>query len=198
VLGTQFTVTPDGVRTQRGRVRVSQPDGTPIRIVAAGESWSVPPPPPPPPPVAPAPPVPAPTELTVAPTATPHASPAIDHFADARRALSAGNGERARAILRSLARGRSDRANEARALIAESYLVERRYDEAIDSYRSLIKIAPRAPQAESALYAIPQLQLEAGRRDAAAAGFGRYLAAYPHGRFAHEARDRLERLGHAE
>ena len=203
VLGTRFRVTADGVRTERGKVRVSTPEGQLVRIVAAGESWKLPAPQPiapiaPPAPKAPSTPAPvAPPPVAPAPiVSAPHATHAADPFADARRALSSGDGEHARALLRALARGKSDRAIEARALIAESFLVERRYDDAVDSYRALIRVAPRAPQAESALYAIPQLQLEAGRRDAAAQGFLRYLAAYPHGRFAHEARDRVARLTH--
>ena len=205
VLGTHFTVTPEGVRTARGKVRVSALDGTPIRVVAAGESWSLPPAAPPP--VAPASPSPsssssaapaAPPPVAPPPVAPLHAAalhgPDGERLAQARAALSSGDGERARGLLRGLAHGTGERAIEARALIAESFLVERRYDEAIDSYRALIHVAPRAPQAESALYAIPQLELEAGRRGAAQKGFTRYLAAYPHGRFAHEARDRLARL----
>jgi ferric-dicitrate binding protein FerR (iron transport regulator) len=203
VLGTRFTVTGEGVRTERGKVRVSQLDGTPIRIVAAGEAWSLPTPPvpsaPPPPPApirvaAPQ----APIAVDVGPGSAPAAAGEAGRrrLAEARQALSSGDGEAARALLQPLLRKHGLVAVEARTLVAESYLVQRRYDEAIDNYRAILALAPRAPQAESALYAVAQLQLESGQREAAARTLTRYLARYPHGRFAHEARERLELIAH--
>lgn len=49
-------------------------------------------------------------------------------------------------------------------------------------------------QAESALYAVAQLESEHGRPDEARAALHRYLARYPRGRFAREAGARLARL----
>jgi ferric-dicitrate binding protein FerR (iron transport regulator) len=203
VLGTRFTVTGEGVRTERGKVRVSQLDGTTIRIVAAGESWSLPalpapPAPPPPAPIRVAAPA-APIADDLGPASAPAAAREAGRrrLADARQALSSGDGEAARALLRPLLRKHGLVAVEARTLVAESYLVERRYDEAIDNYGAILALAPRAPQAESALYAVAQLQLESGQRERAARTLARYLAQYPHGRFAHEARERLELISGA-
>src|SRR6185503_7090656 len=64
VIGTRFTVDLDGVRTERGTVRIFTPDGTPIGYVTAGRSWTLAAPPPPVPPV-PA----APAEAPEAPAA---------------------------------------------------------------------------------------------------------------------------------
>jgi len=42
VVGTRFAVDLDGVRTERGTVRVLSPDGRELARVSAGQSWSLP------------------------------------------------------------------------------------------------------------------------------------------------------------
>ena len=79
-------------------------------------------------------------------------------------------------------------------IYAESFLVEGRYTDAVDGYETVVRDFPRTAQAESALYAVAQLESEHGRPAAARAGLESYLARYPHGRFAREATDRLAGL----
>ena len=212
VVGTVFTVTPESVSTARGRVRVIDKQGTLLAIVSAGERWQVAEMPtepaaapslPLPPAVAPSPPVAAPV---VAPVAGSPAAPsplaarprpareplaARDPLAAARTALAQGHADHARALLSPLLGGPRKSAVEARALLAESFLVEGRYADATDSYRAVVRDFAGTVQAESALYAIAQLEGETGHAAQAAATLRQYLAQYPRGRFAKEARERL-------
>jgi ferric-dicitrate binding protein FerR (iron transport regulator) len=208
VVGTRFTVDLGGVRTERGAVRVLGLDGALLRTVTAGQSWTLPAPP------AEAPAVPlAPTARALAPVEAPAAptgralalasgapsrapvdeSPAA-RLAQARRALARGNAGEARRLVGPIFHLGRDLAVEARVIYAESFLTEGRYTDAVDGYETVVRDFPRLPQAESALYAIAQLESEHGRQAAARAGLERYLAQYPHGRFAREATDRLAGL----
>ncbi len=201
VVGTRFTVDPEGVRVERGTVRVLGPDGAHLALVGAGQAWHLPvaaPPPPVAPPAidngngsgsgsanAPAPSTserPKPRDLSRA-----------ERLGQARRALSAGDGDRARWLLQPLLAPRAGDA-EARAMLAESYLVEGRYDDAIATYRRVVHDFDGTPQAESALFAEAQLELESARPVEAARALTRYLARWPNGRFAREAREKLDRL----
>jgi ferric-dicitrate binding protein FerR (iron transport regulator) len=199
VIGTRFTVDLAGVRTERGTVRVLGTDGVALGYVTAGRSWALP---------APTAPTgsPAPVEAPPAPTAAPvlalvspnppHASfddgPA--RLAQARRALARGNAGEARRLVEPIFHLGREIAVEARVIYAESFLVEGRYTDAVDGYETVVRDFPRTPQAESALYAVAQLDSEHGRAAAARAGLQRYLDRYPHGRFAREASDRLAGL----
>jgi tetratricopeptide (TPR) repeat protein len=109
----------------------------------------------------------------------------------ARRALARGNAGEARRAVEPLFRLGRDVAAEARALYAESFLIERRYADAIDGYQVVVRDFPTTPQAESALFAVAQLESEHDQPADARATLQRYLARYPHGRFAREAADRL-------
>jgi ferric-dicitrate binding protein FerR (iron transport regulator) len=220
VIGTRFTVDLGGVRTQRGAVRVFGLDGRLLGTVTAGQSWTLPASPAPPaaaeaPAVVPAPAarVLAPVEAPLAPAPTARApaarvlalvspppsrtpveeSPAA-RLAQARRALARGNAGEARRLVEPIFHLGREVAVEARVIYAESFLTEGRYTDAVDGYETVVRDFPRASQAESALYAIAQLESEHGRPAAARAGLERYLARYPHGRFAREATDRLAGL----
>jgi ferric-dicitrate binding protein FerR (iron transport regulator) len=201
VVGTKFTVDLRGVRTERGKVRIVAPDGTELGFAGAGVAWVAPdqasdgaaaavPAPSPPPNAEPAPP------SAAAPAATAPAAPTTEDLSGARlgrarRALARGNAGEARRIVEPLFRLGRDVASEARAIYAESYLSEGRYEDAIAGYRIVVRDFPSTPQAESALFAIAQLEGEHGRPADARATLQRYLARYPQGRFAKEASDRL-------
>jgi ferric-dicitrate binding protein FerR (iron transport regulator) len=198
VVGTRFVVDLAGVRTEHGKVRVLANDGTLIAEIEAGQSWRAPAEGP-----APA----ADTAATNIPQA--HAPAAVanpvsgpdqgtegaeSRLARARRALAHGKAADARRAVEPVFRLGRDVACEARAINAESYLIEGRYADAIDAYALVIRDFPRTPQAESALYAIAQLESEHGRPGDARASLVRYLERYPRGRFAKQAADRLAGL----
>jgi hypothetical protein len=132
----------------------------------------------------------APPTTTVAPAPTTDEMARV-RLGRARRALARGNAGEARHAVEPLFHLGRDVASEARALYAESFLIERRYADAIDGYQVVVRDFPSTPQAESALFAVAQLETEHGRPDDARATLQRYLARYPHGRFAREAADRL-------
>ena len=196
VVGTKFTVDMRGVRTERGKVRLLKPDGSEIAYLSAGFAWTAPDDatatqaaaPPPAPAEEPAPPR--------APAAGAAASSSAEDAAGvrlgrARRALARGHAGEARRLVEPLFRLGRDVAAEARAIYAESYLSEGRYADAVAGYRVVVRDFPTTPQAESALFAIAQLESEHGGAADARATLQRYLARYPHGRFAKEAADRL-------
>jgi ferric-dicitrate binding protein FerR (iron transport regulator) len=221
VIGTRFVVELGGVRTERGMVRVLSSDGKLIGYVGEGRSWAVPPveEPAPTPPVVdvPAPPAAAPVvadDLPKAPVPPPVRAPVpvqrrvvasarvapsggdeespLLRLERARRALAHGNAEDARRTVEPAFRAGRPLAAEARAIYAESFLIEGRYADAIEAYQLVARDFSSTPQAESALYAVAQLEIEHGRSLEARVALNRYLSRYPRGRFAKEAADRLE------
>ena len=195
VVGTKFTVDERGVRTERGKVRLLKPDGTEIGFLTAGLAWTAPDDgpaakavEPPPAPAEEPPPAREPPAVAPVPSSTDVSGVRLGR---ARRALARGNAGEARRLVEPLFRSGRDVAAEARAIYAESYLSEGRYADAVAGYRVVVRDFPAAPQAESALFAIAQLESEHGRPTDARATLQRYLARYPHGRFAKEAADRL-------
>ena len=202
VIGTRFTVDLGGVRTERGTVRIFTPDGTPVGYVTAGRAWTlaVPPAPAPPAAVAPTEAPPAPAAVAAAPLpAVSRARPLADdspaaRLGQARRALARGNAGEARRLVEPIFHLGREVAVEARVIYAESFLTEGRYTDAVDGYETVVRDFPRTAEAESALYAVAQLESEHGRPSEAREGLERYLQRYPHGRFAREANDRLAGL----
>jgi hypothetical protein len=201
VIGTRFAVDMAGVRTDRGTVHVKGIDGTLFATLTAGQRWRLEAPPSPPSAVPltsralsqpTAPPMAAP--MTTRPPVKTAADPAPDRLVQARQALTRGDADQARSLLVPLYHGSRNIAVEARALAAESYLIEGRYGDAIESYGVVVRDFNTTPQAESALYAIAQLQIESSRREEAVRTLRQYLSRYPDGRFANEARERLEKV----
>jgi anti-sigma factor RsiW len=196
VVGTKFTVDMKGVKTERGTVRVRNPNGGLIGYVDGGQSWALP--------LSPLEQVhaadvhdePAPAiepPAVAAPPAAPDDGAGV-RLARARRALVRGNAAEARRLAQPLFRLERDVAAEARAIYAESFLIEGRHADAISAYQIVSRDFPSTPQAESALFAVAQLESEHDRPAEARATLQSYLRRYPNGRFAKEAADRLARL----
>jgi hypothetical protein len=212
VVGTLFRVDADSVRTDRGTVRVVDPAGATLAVVMAGESWRFPrlaerveaagtgavamgtgalsPGSSPLTPAAHSPRAPLPADARVAPPVDGEA------LAAARRALAQGDAVGARAVLSPLLRGPPLSA-EANMLWAESFLVEADYPAALLQYEVVVREFEGTPQAESALYAAAELEVEHASRDDAVRALARYLETYPRGRFAAEVRAQLESMGGA-
>jgi hypothetical protein len=212
VLGTHFVVTPAGVRTLRGRVRVLDLEGRELAVVSAGEAWTSPPPASPPP-LAPAatpsltPPTPVPPSTVPAPrppasrAAAVHSSVDVDALvARARAALAEGDAARASSLIDS-ARAAGPAPSERPVvdlLGADALLVARRPSDAIAAYRAVLRRYPDAPEAETASFAVGQLLFERGAQIEATAALNDYVARYPHGQFVREARERLAQIRPAE
>ena len=187
VTGTRFEVATDSVEVHEGSVRVLALDGTPLaEALSAGGRWQVreetaa---------AAPSPPAPV--------TATPRpARPAGALLDDARRMLARSDGAGARRLVaRALDAepSRSERA-EAETLLAEATLVDGDRAGAAERYARVAERYADLPAGENALYAAASLAARAGRSDEARALAERYLARYPHGRFAHDAAALRERV----
>ena len=210
VLGTRFVVTPAGVRTLRGKVHVLDLAGQEIALVRAGEAWSgeawsgesrtgaglAPAAPAITPAVAPAAPVP-PARASGARSSVPVRRASVaELLARGRGALAAGDSPRARGFIENaFAAGPSEAEVAALELLqADALLVARRPDEAIAAYRRVARRRPRAPEGETAAFAVGQLLFERDAQSEAGAALYDYLARYPHGRFVREARERLTQI----
>jgi len=79
-------------------------------------------------------------------------------------------------------------------LTAASYLIERRYDEAMAAYRRTAETHARHPEGETAAFAMAQLVWERASPAEARAALRAYLDRYPEGRFAADARRKLASL----
>lgn len=203
VLGTRFVVTPDGVRTLRGLVRVLDPEGHTVTDLPAGAAWTAPPVSPAPAEVTPAAPAPVTESAAIAPAAGARPGPTSSRSGDvaglvarARAALVSGDSPRARSLLeRALAAHPGRTARPAiELLVADAWLVARRPDEALAAYRAVMQRHAGVSEGETAAFAVCQLLLERGATAEARAALDAYLGRYPHGRFVREVRERLGQL----
>jgi len=199
VLGTRFEVSLQGVKVERGRVRVTAPDGAVLaESLAAGERLVVPP-------------LRAETEVAASaeladskprqargkPNAPRAAVDAALLLTQARTHLAARQVDEARRSLEAalaLAQQRDQRA-EAMTLRAECALVAGDLGGAVEAYLRVARAFERHPAGQNALFAAARLEAERGRSAAAANLLERYLARYPQGRFVKEAHARLRDLG---
>ncbi|HEY8925933.1 MAG TPA: hypothetical protein VIU64_16225 [Polyangia bacterium] len=217
VPGTRFVVTPVGVRTVRGLVRILDPAGRELAKVPAGSSWAA---------LASATPEMPPAGLAAAPATappTPRAEPAptsarsglagseagaargenvsagaaVDVLLErARAALVSGDATRARALIDRAVAAHPGRAARPAIdlLMADSWLVARRPDEALGAYRAVMQRHARTPEGETAAFTVSQLLVERGASAEARAALTDYLERYPRGRFVREVRERLAQL----
>ena len=204
IAGARFTVDGLGVRDERGHLRIVAADGATVDL-AQGESWTaasheqLPPA------------RPAAARLGISATPSLAASSRSDRHAQsgagavaevaasrrldrARQALGRGDAAGARDAIEPLMQLDRPVAAEARMLDAESFLIEGRYADAMNAYRLVTVDFPGAAQAESALFAVAELESEHGRAAGAVETFRRYLERYPDGLFAREAGERIARL----
>lgn len=185
VLGTQFTVSAERVEVQRGRVQVfDRRGGVLARELAAGASFTYR----------------APERVQSAkqPVETPARSETVSAtqaLTEARARLAQGDTAGTRELLAQAERAQPSRRDRAEAgtLRAECALLERDTAEAVRLYRGVAERFGELPAGENAAFAAAQLVARAAGAGAAREHFVRYLARYPNGRFASEARAHLAR-----
>jgi hypothetical protein len=171
VLGTRFEVTPERVRVQQGHVQIAAHDGRVLaRDLGAGTEFSLPAP-----------------------------APAVDSrqlIERARAALNRGDSRGAAQLLERVVPRNLPRAEQAEAAMlgAELAMIERNFVEAMRRYQEVARRFRGLPAAENAAFAAAQV---AGRALPAQELplLRKYLALYPRGRFAEDARARLSAAG---
>lgn len=170
---TAATVEPAAVRVRRGAARIVDRARRPVARVEAGGTWRVPSPAP----------------------ANPAEPSAAALLALARSQLAAGDqagAERTAARALAVAASRGDIA-EARTFLGDVAQASGAPDRALERYLAVAAEFAELPVAESALYAAARLELRRSRTAAAHALLQRYLARYPAGRYAEDARRELGR-----
>jgi len=114
----------------------------------------------------------------------------------ARDAVAHGNTADARRLLGQLMHRKTSAYvdAEARMVYAEAAMVDKRPDEQLRRLREVVRMHPSLPQAEDALFAQVQFEVEAGHQAEARRSIAEYLGRYPHGQFLGEVRSRQSRL----
>ncbi len=174
VLGTRFTVSPEMVEVERGRVQVFDLQGQPLaRDLRPGSAFSM---------------VPKPRAQTV----EPHVGARV-WLARAREALSQGDARAAREFVVRAEDSEPQRVDRAEAgtLRAECALIEHNPEAAVRLYRSVADRFADLSAGENAAFAAAQIASRSRSRELARPLFERYLTRYPKGRFADEARARV-------
>lgn len=175
VLGTGFVVDAHSVTLLHGRVRVV-PVGEAEPTVLDAEHPRYEQPEPPAPKPAPA-------------THKPNVQALLD---DARARLAGHDLPNARKLVqraRAAAATSAERA-EAASLLAECSLVAGRFSEARSAFLQVADRYAPSPAAQAALFAAARIEAEHGDHARARSLFARYLARYPHGSLATQARKR--------
>lgn len=115
---------------------------------------------------------------------------------EAHHAAGDGRYGDVRSLVSQLRLGRPTARMDAEAglLLGDAARSEGRTDEALRRYRDVLERHGALPAAESALFAIGLLELQAGRTDDARRTLRDYLARYPNGTYLAEARTRLSHL----
>ena len=200
VLGTRFRVDREGVRVERGVVRVVGSDGTVVaERVVAGEAWTID--------LAAGPEVLRATaavdeiiadELELEPDVIAHeaARSVAELISTGRSRLAARDVAGARRVIRAaLAAGPSRaQAAEARTLLAECALVAGNTSDAVKLYLEVSERYAGSTAGGTALFAAARLEANSGRTSQARTLFHSYLDRYPKGQLRREARDRLDIL----
>jgi TolA-binding protein len=204
VLGTVFEVRDAEVSVEHGRVRVTRVGGdASSRVLAAGERWNLDD---------------ETSSLGIAPEPSAGHSPSADASAPARRVdgvmarpsvdpralyararkhLAAGEPTQARRLVEQALAGAPSAAQQAegQTLLAECSLVAGDSKDAARRYAEVAKKHGNLPAGETALFAAGRTAHGAGQNADARRLFNQYLARYPSGQFANEARSRLAQLG---
>ena len=170
-------IAADVVRVLDGSVEIYTHDAEPLAIVGAGAEWR-------------------PSDAPAAHHATRRSRDPAAALDEARAALARGDGEAARAALGRVSA--PPLRAETELFRAESYLVDGDADRAIAAYAAVARAFAHSSAGESAAFAAAELLVERGRRADAERALGSYLAQYPEGRFAREARERLADLRPAQ
>jgi hypothetical protein len=166
----------DQARVLEGEVLVYTLENRLIATVGAGQSWS-------------------PERDRTAAPAKIAAAALLDR---ARAKLAAGEVAQARKLVaRALDASPTARERaQAELFLADAFLVEADADGAVAAYRRVADGWPSLPEGDSAAFAVAQVLLERGRDPEAVAALCGYLSHHPDGRFAREARERLDTLSH--
>jgi TolA-binding protein len=103
--------------------------------------------------------------------------------------------ERYRSVVRSTEGGATETAAMAHWMIGESYMHQKKYDEAINAYQGVENLLDYPRWQAAAMLQTGKCHALRGEHEAAAKVFARLVEQHPDTAFAQEASERLERLG---